>query len=45
MPDYMNAVDYMKAVNELNYNDFPGGGWMVSDLYEGRSGQLLESQP
>lgn len=26
MPDYMNAVDYMKAVNELNYNDFPGGG-------------------
>ena len=27
MPDYMNAVDYMKAVNELNYNDFPGGGW------------------
>ena len=40
----MNAVDYMKAVNELNYNDFPGGG-MVSDLYEGRSGQLLESQP
>ena len=24
MPDYMNAVDYMKAVNELNYNDFPG---------------------
>ena len=45
MPDYMNAVDYMKAVNELNYHDFPGGGWMVSDLYEGRSGQLLESQP
>ena len=44
MPDYMNAVDYMKAVNELNYNDFPGG-WMVADLYEGRSGQLLESQP
>lgn len=27
MPDYMNAVDYMRAVNELNYNDFPGGGW------------------
>ncbi|WP_295935700.1 TonB-dependent receptor [uncultured Alistipes sp.] len=27
MPDYMNAVDYMKAVNELRYNDLPSGGW------------------
>jgi len=27
MPDYMGAVDYMKAVNELRYNDLPSGGW------------------
>lgn len=27
MPDYMNSVDYMKAVNELRYNDLPSGGW------------------
>lgn len=27
MPEYMDAVDYMKAVNELNYNDFQNGGW------------------
>lgn len=27
MPEYMDAVDYMKAVNELNYNDFQDGGW------------------
>lgn len=27
MPDYMNAVDYMKAINELRYNDLPSGGW------------------
>lgn len=27
MPDYMDAVDYMKAVNELRYNDLPNGGW------------------
>lgn len=27
MPDYMNAVDYMSATNELRYNDLPSGGW------------------
>ncbi len=26
-PDYMNAVDYMQAINELRYNDLPSGGW------------------
>lgn len=26
-PEYMNASDYMAAVNELRYNDLPSGGW------------------
>ena len=26
-PEYMNANDYMAAVNELRYNDLPSGGW------------------
>lgn len=26
-PDYMNASDYMAAVNELRYNDLPASGW------------------
>ncbi|MCE2616076.1 TonB-dependent receptor [Phocaeicola oris] len=26
-PKYTNAVDYMKMVNELRYNDNPSGGW------------------
>lgn len=26
-PKYMNASDYMAAVNELRYNDLPSGGW------------------
>jgi len=27
MPTYMNAVEYMEAVNELKYNDLPSSGW------------------
>jgi len=27
MPRYMNAVEYMEAVNELKYNDLPASGW------------------
>jgi len=27
MPDYMDAVSYMDAVNELKYNDLPTSGW------------------
>lgn len=26
-PRYMNAGEYMAAVNELRYNDLPSGGW------------------
>ena len=26
-PKYMNANDYMTAINELRYNDMPSGGW------------------
>ena len=27
IPKYMNASDYMSAVNELRYNDLSSGGW------------------
>lgn len=27
MPEYMDAVSYMDAVNELKYNDLPSSGW------------------
>lgn len=37
-PEYMNATDYMAAVNELRYNDLPSGGW-----YQEYSREMIEN--
>ncbi|MGM9742767.1 MAG: SusC/RagA family TonB-linked outer membrane protein [Candidatus Cryptobacteroides sp.] len=38
MPEYMDAVSYMEAVNELKYNDLPSGGW-----YQQYDGDLVSN--
>lgn len=37
-PEYMNASDYMSAINELRYNDLPSGGW-----YQEFSREMIEN--
>lgn len=37
-PEYMNASDYMSAVNELRYNDMPNNGW-----YQDYSREMIEN--
>ena len=37
-PKYMNATDYMQAINELRYNDLSSGGW-----YQEFSREIIEN--